>query len=304
MARQDIEEQVRKSPTPRLPLRRWNALSSRFELPCFNLDEKLLYMGSFKTPGWYMPPHYHEHFELNVIAGGSGRFYTHNVVYHVKEGDLFLSKPGEHHRGFSDNDSPLQVYYFGFNPERFSSLLTSFYQINTCHVTGNRGKALLPLCEAMLAEAKLEKPFHTAAIHGMFLQLLAYALRIFQENVSTPGTQQGISKHVRQALEHIHRKPLTSASEMADHVHMSRSHLARLFRKEVGMSIGEYVRTIRLDQAKHLLKETDAPISAIADELGFASVHSFSSSFKRCTGKSPSEYRKLLYNKPTFDDEA
>lgn len=297
MTDKKTEEKVRISRTPRLPYRRLNAQDSRFELPCYDWDEHLLYMGFFGAPGWYVRLHYHEHFELNVVAAGSGRFYTHNIVYHVKEGDLFLSKPGEHHRGISDDDSPLQVYYFGFNPGRFSNLQTSFYQINTCQVTDNHGKALVPLCQAMLTEAQLEKPFHAAAIQGMFLQLLALALRIFQENTNTSGAQQGISKPVHQALEYIHHNPLSSTTEVVDQVHMSRSHLARLFRKEVGVSIGEYIRTIRLDQAKHLLRETDTPISAIAEELGFATVHSFSGFFKRFTGKSPSEYRKLLYNK-------
>lgn len=254
-------------------------------------------MGFFETPGWYTHLHYHEHFELCVIAAGSGRFYANNLVYPVKEGDLFISKPGERHRGISNDDSPLQMYYFGFNPGRFSNLQTSFYQVSTNHVTGSSGTSLIPLCRAMITEAQLEKPYHTAVIQGMFLQLLAQALRIFHENDSTPNIQHGISEPIRATLEHISHNPVTSVDELADKTHMSRSHLARLFRKEVGVSVGEYVRTIRLDQAKYLLKESDSPISTIAEELGFASIHSFSSFFKRYAGKSPSEYRKLQSSK-------
>ncbi len=72
---------------------------------------------------------------------------------------------------------------------------------------------------------------------------------------------------------------------------MSRFHLLRQFRRVYGVTPRGYLSRIRLDQARRLLSRgtsvTDACLS-----VGFSSVGSFSSSFRRQNGCSPSEFRR------------
>jgi AraC-like DNA-binding protein len=56
--------------------------------------------------------------------------------------------------------------------------------------------------------------------------------------------------------------------------------------------MGSYMRSICLDRARYLLRETDAAVSTIAEQLCFASLYSFSIFFKRGVGISPLEYRR------------
>jgi AraC-like DNA-binding protein len=58
------------------------------------------------------------------------------------------------------------------------------------------------------------------------------------------------------------------------------------------MTIGEYVRYVRIDEAKKLLTATDMPISDISDAVGINDYNYFTKYFKRTTGLTPSNYRK------------
>lgn len=66
----------------------------------------------------------------------------------------------------------------------------------------------------------------------------------------------------------------------------------RRFREATGMSPLEYVHTLRLEEAKHMLETGDAPIEAIANEVGYEDAGFFSRLFKRQVNLSPAQYRK------------
>ncbi|WP_319559904.1 response regulator [Marispirochaeta sp.] len=82
-----------------------------------------------------------------------------------------------------------------------------------------------------------------------------------------------------------------SVDMVADRTGHSVSHLSRLFRQELGMSILDFLTRLRMDEAKKLLREGEMQISCIAEEVGFQDPNYFSRVFRRDTGLSPREYR-------------
>ena len=68
-------------------------------------------------------------------------------------------------------------------------------------------------------------------------------------------------------------------------------HLARVFRRHHGCSMGEYARRLRVERAAEALTSTGLPIGRIAHRTGFADHSHLSRTFRRMTGESPSEYR-------------
>ena len=95
-------------------------------------------------------------------------------------------------------------------------------------------------------------------------------------------------------VEMIHERyaePL-EVQDMADQVGLSRSQFGRLFKKLFGLSPLDYLKSVRINSAMHLLSETDLKTTEIALMTGFYDHSHFSRSFKKIMSLSPREYRK------------
>jgi len=104
-----------------------------------------------------------------------------------------------------------------------------------------------------------------------------------------------MTKEVSAALRYINSyfTENISLEDVADAVYLSSYYLSRLFKKEVGVNFSSYLLYKRLDEAKRLLKETDAPISGISSSLSFSDPSYFCKVFKKYTSSTPKEYRNI-----------
>jgi AraC-like DNA-binding protein len=87
-----------------------------------------------------------------------------------------------------------------------------------------------------------------------------------------------------------YRDPL-DVSEMARAAHLSRAHFSREFRRAFGETPHRYLLTRRLERAAALLRNTDRTVADICLTVGLRSVGSFTTSFGRSFGLSPTAYR-------------
>jgi AraC-like DNA-binding protein len=85
-------------------------------------------------------------------------------------------------------------------------------------------------------------------------------------------------------------EPLT-VDDLARTAGLSRAHFSREFRRAFGEAPHQYVLTRRLERAAALLRNTDRDVTEICFAVGLASVGSFTTSFRRVYGSTPSAYR-------------
>jgi AraC family transcriptional regulator len=82
------------------------------------------------------------------------------------------------------------------------------------------------------------------------------------------------------------------ASELAAACGYSERYFSKLFKKQTGCTVAEYVRAVKITKAKAYLLETDLPLKEIAFRLGFSTPANFSNSFRAATGITPAKFRK------------
>ena len=70
-------------------------------------------------------------------------------------------------------------------------------------------------------------------------------------------------------------------------------YLAKVFKAETSLSVGEYIRNKRMERAQAMLAREDVRVGEVVDKLGFHNAQTFYNLFKRCVGMSPSEYKAL-----------
>ncbi|MDT4897610.1 MAG: AraC family transcriptional regulator [Acidobacteriota bacterium] len=129
------------------------------------------------------------------------------------------------------------------------------------------------------------------ALEGMALELVVEALR--HGDGSPERTSPKWLDQARQILETCFADP-PSLQELAKTVGVHPVHLARVFRKFQHCTIGEYVRRLRVEHARQQMLVTNIPLVEIALSSGFADHTHFSRSFKRVTGMTPTEFRKII----------
>jgi len=107
----------------------------------------------------------------------------------------------------------------------------------------------------------------------------------------SPGYEL-VRSAVRFVHENIGRK--FGIAEVARAVAMSESRLRAVFRRMVGVPLGEYVLRSRIDRASSLLGGSSMNVSEVAAACGFESLYSFSRAFKKRRGSAPSAYRRSI----------
>lgn len=94
-------------------------------------------------------------------------------------------------------------------------------------------------------------------------------------------------------VEEHYMEPVT-LEEIARHVGLNETYLSSVFKKQTGKSLIDFLTHTRVRHAKELLIDHHKSINEIAEEVGFNDAKYFTKRFKKFTGVSPNEYRKLF----------
>lgn len=94
------------------------------------------------------------------------------------------------------------------------------------------------------------------------------------------------------SLDKVYQEPTYSRSDLAKECHTSESVISRIINLHFRKSFPQIMNEHRIEDAKRLLKQTDAPIKTISEEVGFNALPSFNRVFKDTVGQSPSQFRK------------
>lgn len=126
-------------------------------------------------------------------------------------------------------------------------------------------------------------------LDGWYSDLVGRACSVINEKKAA-RTSNVINSALIYIKEHCDKD--ISLGEVAEHVNLNPSYLSRLFREETGTPFIEYVRYVKMELAKDLLKNSNKKIYEICDALGYQNVQYFSTIFKNAVGMTPIEYKK------------
>lgn len=160
---------------------------------------------------------------------------------------------------------------------------------------GIRDECIDDLARRLLAGLELEGSDSRLYVDALTCEL---AIHLLREHTSpcagTTWRMARLSPHkLRRVIDYIDdnlRTELTLAS-MAEAVALSPGHFAHAFRQATGVAPHRYVLERRVERAKALLRQSDMPITEIADCVGCSSHSHFSVLFHRITGVTPRQFR-------------
>ena len=220
---------------------------------------------------------------LYLVESGTGTLSTEREQIRLEPGKAYLL-PADLPCSYRC-DGTLSLLFFHFNLVENSQfdLMRQVEQLPVIDFSQRDFQQLRLACEGSgYADA-----FHvTCALHFIVEQMQKrYTLRWDDVPV--------YSKCVAAAIAQINANLSAQLriDELAQQCYISRSYLARQFKKEMGMTIKEYILMQLINTAQWQLSHTDAPVERISRELGFCNQFYFSECFKKHCRVSPLQYR-------------
>ncbi|QDQ16483.1 helix-turn-helix transcriptional regulator [Streptomyces spectabilis] len=98
-------------------------------------------------------------------------------------------------------------------------------------------------------------------------------------------------RRAKDAMDRDWADPDLDLAAVAAHAGYSRFHFIRAFKETYGETPGQYLSRRRIERAEDMLRSADLAVTEVCFLVGFSSVGTFSATFKRQTGLTPSEYR-------------
>ncbi|MEK0317317.1 response regulator [Cohnella sp. 56] len=129
-------------------------------------------------------------------------------------------------------------------------------------------------------------------------QLSAWAGRVLDRLREQAGGEQG-GRHADiaaqlQQFAAAHLSEDLSLQRLADHVFMHPTHLSKIYKRETGEGISEYIARLRMERAAELLGSTDERIYEIGCKTGYMNANYFIKVFRKQYGATPQEYRERM----------
>ena len=255
------------------------------------------------TEAWFPPlarleRHVHERPTVAIMLEGSFDVLFTRRTCECPAATLF-TEPAEERHGNRIHKGGARVLVVQPDPSRTelfrpcAGLLGSIHQARDDRVT-----AL-----AWRLSRELQHPDAVSALvtEGLSLELLAEAARLPDGRRSGHRPPAWL-RRTHDLLRSTLASPLT-VRDLAREAGVHPVHLARSFRAHYGLSVGTYVRRLRLDRAALELARTGRAICEIALDLGFADQSHLTRAFKRHTGLTPGRYRaRLGRRRPSWED--
>ncbi len=157
------------------------------------------------------------------------------------------------------------------------------------------------------ADAYLAKPFNMEELHILVDNLVDNVRRLRGkftgaqkqedkvENVVVKGNNDVLMERIMKTINENLSDPDFNVDKLTEEVGLSRTQLHRKMKEITGISTGEFIRNLRLEQAVRLIREGKINIAQVAYSVGFNNQTYFSTVFKRYYGMAPSEFAEKAH---------
>ena len=270
----------------------------------------IIYMPADKN----CPVHVHEFAELIFASEGTATHYVDDRRYDMAAGDLLFVNFGQRH-SFEVGEE-YQYYNLLYVPEFFSSELIDseniydifrislFREFETqsvkdaqmVHFRGEEYLELRKLIEDMRKEFERKEIGYRGVLTGYSRVLFSKLLRRLPAAKVETEMQKCINRLTAEVLSYIDSRCFEKVSlrEIAEQTFYNPSYLSRLFKTQYGLSLSDYIKEKRMEEAARLLQEGALSNEEIMNRVGYTDKKQFYRNFREVYHLTPAEYRKKI----------
>lgn len=249
--------------------------------------------------------HFHNYYEVYYLLGGSRYYFIKDNTYYVKSGDLVLVDRRELHRTLETMEKfhhrvLINVYDHLLQDREghFCKLLGELFRDGSLILSfsGEDKEYVDDLMNRLYWEIRQKRPGFEMQARSYVLQLLVFAVRNRDAwRKEAEDSLRRANKRIFEILNYIntHYSENLSLESVAQEFFISKFYLSHAFKEVTGFTFVEYLSNIRVKEAQRLLHKTSYPVAQIAQMVGFGTVTHFGRVFRKISGESPLNYRKM-----------
>ena len=236
--------------------------------------------------------HHHNGFEIHVIENGYQKYRVGDTEYKVSGGEFFLIPCGMIHK-VSESASQTSKFSITFSVSPTSAAS----RINRC-VFGSVDEKMRNAIERAVEESTGVSQSSEYLMSGAVFELVVRLLRVSGMKETAADKKEEQDPRVSIAKQYIidNADQRLSVSEIADYCYLSEKQLTRLFAED-GTTPADFIRTQKIKLIEQYLNESELSLKEISERLNFANEYYFNTFFKKYSGMTPGEYRKMSTDK-------
>ena len=259
----------------------------------FRVESVYTFFYQEKEQGFVFPGESHHLLELTYVDQGSLHSVADGQDLLLEQGDITVYTADQWHMQYAD---------IGVAP-RFVTISFELSGDDLSRLKNRKIAApqqVVKLLQQMLRESEDSKEFSADMIIAMLGQVLILLLRQVQfpasDKLKASNNLNSENQIIRRAQQYIrdHLREKLSVPLVAKMVDVSPSYLTALFHKNLQISPAEYIRRLKLQESKQMIRENSMTFTEIAAALQYSTVHHFSRQFKEKFGITPTEYAKSV----------
>lgn len=254
--------------------------------------------------------HWHEEAELTMVTKGRCTYQIQFETYEAREGDILFVPPASLHSIsiFPGEifESETYVFHMNFLGAGTTDICTVRYFTpllkQELHLPELIGKdhpvydGLFQVFREMDPAYENMAPGYELVMKSLLLRALALLLPYGTEEASVPHLQEEHWFKLRMVVEYIgeHYAEDLTIPQLAKLCYFSEYHFMRFFKKYMGMSCLEYIKTLRLEKAAGLLGRGDTSVLDASLSSGFSNLSYFYREFKKKYGMTPKQFIEAM----------
>lgn len=259
-------------------------------------DFRLFHLKDAK--GTKMEFHYHEFCKLVLFVSGQGEYMVEDRHYSLQAGDILLIGNGRIHRPEFTCGTEYERFIFYISPDfltkqsveecRLEELFDDAHG-HVLRLEKGQYKKIFELAERLEEELKKESYGKSILANCLLLQLLVSVGRYRDLGQQEMEEQREISdERIKRMLGYMegHLSENLSVEHLSEKFYISKFHMMRLFKKETGQSVYEYLMERRLFLARELIRQ-GIPATESCFRAGFGSYSSFTRAYGKRFGTTP-----------------
>jgi len=254
----------------------------------------------------------HNFWEFLYVDKGNHKVSVDNTIYSLEEGQMIVYAPLSFHIAPEHSEAKVNIVSFESTSDSMS-----YFSNRIITLSGKQRQILSRIMS--IGEKCFEKISPDSGLKGMVprkeaeaseLQNLKNNLELllidmYEKNESTSSKVRNSNYEnqctmIFETITKYFKNNVTNTltlDEICRDCTISLSQLKRVCQTQCGMSPMSYFISLKLDEAKKMINESNMNFTQISEALGFTTLHYFSKLFKNKVGVSPSEYAKSVYKK-------